>query len=103
MLELRPPARFRNLARVALVWMDEYKDFYFKANPHAAEAAVGQNVTARLSLRRELQCKPFEWYLDTVWPENFFPTEGRRLGKFVHRQTGLCLQARRGAGQGRYL
>lgn len=67
----------QNLARVALVWMDEMKDFYFKTNPHAKKAAIGQNVDKRLALRQALQCKSFDWYLENVWPEHFLPGKGK--------------------------
>ena len=111
-----------NLARVALVWMDKYRlgfdfrnldnymywnpkhqknvfnypwscsDFYFKVNEHARKASVTQDVNARKELRRQLKCKDFQWYLDNVWPEHFFPTEGRFFGKLRHLSTGQCLQ-----------
>ena len=65
--------------------MDEYKHLYYQLNPPAAAIArqnrtqVMANITERTELRRRLNCKPFSWFLDTVWPESFWPTDSRRL------------------------
>ena len=29
------------------------------------------DLTERLELKRRLQCKPFSWFLDNIWPELF--------------------------------
>lgn len=81
-----------NLARVAMVWMDDWAKFYFSVNPMAKEASKTQDVSDRLRLRKELSCHDFKWYLDHVWPEHFFPDVGRQFGYFKHRSTGMCLQ-----------
>ncbi|XP_047107194.1 polypeptide N-acetylgalactosaminyltransferase 1-like isoform X1 [Schistocerca piceifrons] len=81
---------YSNLARVALVWMDDWKEFYFKYNAEAAAVRDRQTVRRRLELRNRLQCRSFRWYLDTVWPSHFFPTEDRFFGKLVHQESGLC-------------
>jgi polypeptide N-acetylgalactosaminyltransferase len=84
---------YKNLARVAMVWMDDMKDFYFAANPAAAKYAETENVTARVKLRDKLKCHTYQWYLDNVWPEHMFPTApGRSIGKFKHDKSGTCLQ-----------
>lgn len=82
---------YSNLARVALVWMDDWAEFYFKFNPEAARLRDKQQIRSRLALRERLQCKNFEWYLDNVWPEHFFPKEDRFFGKIIHLATKKCL------------
>ncbi|XP_076808999.1 polypeptide N-acetylgalactosaminyltransferase 4-like [Clavelina lepadiformis] len=62
----------RNKRRVAEVWMDEYKDLFYKRTPQALQVEVG-NVTARQELRTNLQCKSFKWYMENIYPELYVP------------------------------
>ncbi|KAG8123600.1 putative Polypeptide N-acetylgalactosaminyltransferase protein, partial [Naja naja] len=58
----------RNTRRAAEVWMDEYKNFYYAAVPSARNVPYG-NIQSRMELRKRLNCKPFKWYLENVYPE----------------------------------
>lgn len=58
----------RNSIRVAEVWMDDYKELFYARQPHARQVDPG-DMSERIQLRQDLQCKPFQWYLDTVYPE----------------------------------
>lgn len=89
---------YSNLARVALVWMDDWKEFYFKFTPEASRLRDKQSIRERLDLRKKLQCKSFEWYLDNIWPTHFFPKEDRFFGKIMNRKTSLCLRKPIGHG-----
>ncbi|XP_016766975.1 polypeptide N-acetylgalactosaminyltransferase 3 isoform X2 [Apis mellifera] len=82
---------YGNLARVALVWMDEWAEFYFKFNAEAARLRDKQTIRSRLELRKKLQCKNFEWYLDNIWPEHFFPKDDRFFGRIVHILSKKCI------------
>ena len=58
----------RNTRRAVEVWMDEYKQLYYEAYPAAKYVQYG-DISERLELKRRLNCKPFSWYLDNVYPD----------------------------------
>ncbi|XP_061871440.1 polypeptide N-acetylgalactosaminyltransferase 6 isoform X2 [Colius striatus] len=66
----------RNQVRLAEVWMDDYKEIFYRRNQQAAQMAREKtygDITDRLKLREKLHCKNFTWYLQTVYPEMFVP------------------------------
>lgn len=71
----------RNLGRVADVFLDEWKEFYFKFNHNANSIRPTLNTTERHAMRERLKCKPFTWYLQNVWKEHFFPAKNRFFGR----------------------
>ncbi|NWR56834.1 GALT5 acetylgalactosaminyltransferase, partial [Bucorvus abyssinicus] len=60
----------RNLARVAEVWLDEYKELFYGHAYHLVlkNLDVG-NLTQQIQLREKLRCKSFRWYLENVYPD----------------------------------
>lgn len=79
----------RNTRRAAEVWMDEYKKYYYAAVPLAKNVPFG-NIDSRMELKKELQCKPFQWYLENVYPDLKIPdSQDATYGSI--RQGGSCL------------
>ena len=69
----------RNDARVAEVWLDQYKQLFYRFRRLNKES-LG-DITSRQALRVENQCKSFEWYLTdvcrTVYVPDFTPAHFR--------------------------
>ena len=70
--------RYKNYQRLADVWMDEYKDYYY-ATSHLHLTYTKDELTsldARRQLRKRLQCRNFSWFLANVIPEMALPPGG---------------------------
>ncbi|XP_059094955.1 polypeptide N-acetylgalactosaminyltransferase 2-like isoform X2 [Tigriopus californicus] len=79
----------RNTRRAAEVWMGDYKKYYYAAVPLAKNVPFG-DISERVQLKEELQCKPFKWYLDNVYKELKLPA-AQDLASGSIRQGALCL------------
>uniref|UniRef100_A0A4W5KTQ5 Uncharacterized protein n=1 Tax=Hucho hucho TaxID=62062 RepID=A0A4W5KTQ5_9TELE len=49
------------------------------------------DITSRSSLRQKLQCKPFSWYLENVYPDSQIPRHYYSLGEIRNVETNQCL------------
>jgi polypeptide N-acetylgalactosaminyltransferase len=80
-----------NTARLAEVWMDEYKEYFFHHRPELKNANYG-DVTKRLEFKKRANCKGFEWYLDNVFKEKFrLDRSSTHMGQVKNKKTNQCL------------
>lgn len=82
----------RNNARLAEVWLDEWKHLYYTIHAGSNPSLAG-DVTSRKELRRDLNCKSFEWYLRNIYPESQMPLDEKFFGQIRNVFSGLCLES----------
>lgn len=80
----------KNNRRLAEVWMDEFKNFFYIISPGVTKVDYG-DITSRTALRQKLQCKPFSWYLENVYPDSQIPRHYYSLGEIRNVETNQCL------------
>ncbi|XP_030845866.1 polypeptide N-acetylgalactosaminyltransferase 13 [Strongylocentrotus purpuratus] len=79
-----------NNKRLAEVWLDGYKEFFYFMYPSAIKVNAG-NYTDRVELRDRLGCRSFQWYLENVFPEGGWPGRNKLYGEVRHTATNWCL------------
>ncbi|XP_030054135.1 polypeptide N-acetylgalactosaminyltransferase 6 [Microcaecilia unicolor] len=85
----------RNQVRLAEVWMDKYKEIFYRRNSQAAQMVREKSygdISGRLQLKEKLQCKNFTWYLQNIYPEIFIPSLNPKFyGAIKNEGTQTCL------------
>uniref|UniRef100_A0AAY4CYD4 Polypeptide N-acetylgalactosaminyltransferase n=1 Tax=Denticeps clupeoides TaxID=299321 RepID=A0AAY4CYD4_9TELE len=80
----------KNNRRLAEVWMDEFKDFFYIISPGVMRVDYG-DVSSRKTLRESLHCKPFSWYLENIYPDSQIPRRYYSLGEIRNVETNQCM------------
>ncbi|KAL8598362.1 hypothetical protein ACOMHN_047683 [Nucella lapillus] len=81
----------RNSIRVAEVWMDDYKNyFYERINYNLGDFG---DVTERKLLRQNLGCHNFDWYLKNVFPNMVIPRNMKFAGEVRNVASSQCLDS----------
>lgn len=69
----------QNHARLAYTWLGEehIRYFYGTLEPRYRNIGPG-DLSVRLNIKENLQCKSFDWYLTNIYPRQFIPTRNSR-------------------------
>ena len=87
----------RNLMRVADVWMDNSRKFFYATSlvfdfkRFHLDAEEKRSLVERAKQRQQLKCHNFEWYLYNVIPEmDLPPTDALYFGEVMNLKTRAC-------------
>lgn len=58
-----------NLKRVAEVWLDEYKQYFYRGDRARYEKIDAGDLTKQLAKKKSLNCKPYKYYVEVVAPD----------------------------------
>ncbi|KAM4882975.1 polypeptide N-acetylgalactosaminyltransferase 15 [Thomomys bottae] len=82
-----------NKVRIAEIWLDSFKETFYRHSPEAftLSKAVTLDFRERMRLQRRLDCRTFHWFLANIYPE-LYPAERRPrfTGKLHNTGLGLC-------------
>jgi polypeptide N-acetylgalactosaminyltransferase len=81
----------RNSIRLAEVWLDEYRKYYYERIGN--DLGDFGDISSRVSLRENLKCKSFKWYLDNIYPELFIPGEAIASGEIRNNWSRQCVDS----------
>lgn len=86
-----------NHMRLAEVWMDEYKEFYYIREPQIQRLDYG-DLSDQKAIREKLQCKSFKWFMENVaydLVKKFpLPPKNKVWGECKNKQHNVCLDVR---------
>jgi polypeptide N-acetylgalactosaminyltransferase len=81
----------KNSIRLAEVWLDEYKKYYYERFNY--DLGAYGDVSGRKALRDRLQCKTFDWFIHNIYPELFIPGEAVASGEIRNKAKAMCLDS----------
>jgi polypeptide N-acetylgalactosaminyltransferase len=65
----------RNNKRVAEVWLDEYKQYFYDRHPERYEKLDIGDISKQLAMKKKLVCRPFHYFFDVIAKDmlQYFP------------------------------
>ncbi|XP_041361335.1 polypeptide N-acetylgalactosaminyltransferase 13-like [Gigantopelta aegis] len=86
-----PGSLARNKMRVAMVWLDEYKQLYLKTLTRTPEYG---DISERLALRTRLKCLSFDWYMKNIFTNAFYPSKTDKAGQLSSQaDPSMCMDS----------
>jgi polypeptide N-acetylgalactosaminyltransferase len=77
--------------RTAEVWLDEYKVFFQdRIGNHVLD--IGDTSSMKM-IRKQLECRPFSWYAEHVYPDLFIPDQSLATGEVRNPWSALCIES----------
>ena len=78
--------------RLAEVWLDEYKKFFYEIAPDAKQLDMG-SIEEQLANKKRLNCKPFKYFITDVVKDMYPPTllSYTKGGLSPTTQSEICL------------
>lgn len=58
-----------NFKRIAEVWLDDYKEYLYRNEPQRYTRIDAGDLTREKLIRKNLNCKPFQYFLEYVMPD----------------------------------
>ncbi|XP_067862060.1 polypeptide N-acetylgalactosaminyltransferase 15-like isoform X4 [Heptranchias perlo] len=85
----------KNKIRVAEVWLDSFKEIFYKRDTPAylLSKAEVPDCMERLQLRKRLSCKNFHWFLTNIYPELYVPEDNAGYSGEARQSSTTLAQA----------
>lgn len=74
----------RNFKRLAEVWMDEFKENFYRTDPIRYGRIDPGDLSREKKIRQDLNCKPFLYMLEVVMPDMAERYPYKDIGVFAH-------------------
>ena len=77
--------------RTAEVWFGEYKSYFYD---RVGEPSMDlEDMSRQQLIKQRLECHPFQWYHEHVYPDLFIPGQSLAAGEVRNPWSALCIDS----------